>query len=684
MIPTVTLILGVVVLTGWLALFNGEQAVNQLIGRYKQEIAAHVDQELRHCLEIPHQINQANAELVSLELLNLDNPAMLSQYLWRQLQQFPAVTNIYAGSETGGIVGVGRGEGDELRGFETEGFIRGEYRLYRTDADGNRQERIDSGEEFDARQRPWYEVSVRTGREAWSDVYLFVGEPILGISASRPVFNQVGQRVGVMATDLILTQIGEFLQDLEISPNSLLFIMERSGNLVATSAEEPPFMTSALNNEQQRLSAGSSEDPLTHAAYAQLLNYFRRLERITESKDLVLTLDGHRNLMRVVPFTEERGLDWLIVMVLPETDFMAQIYRNTRCAIALCFLAVILSIVLSIAIAHRLSRPLRQLGKASQLLAQGEFSRPLPFNRVRELNTLSNSFNAMAQRIQDSFDQLAQRNKDLEERVEERTAHLTQANYQLQLLLRSVSHDLRNPIMGMLMVFDHIRNQAGAESGQPHQPNVTLPRHVLEALVSSSERQLRLVNSLLDDHRVIMVKTTGDAGQPDAKAVESWGNYSLNLQPLLLGQIISQVMQDIQPLLVQHRTVLKRTPIDSLPPVLADADQLWRVIENLISNAVTHNPFGTQITIRAERVTSSRGGPMVCCKITDDGAGISFQKQTNLFAPDYQGDENSPGFGLGLYVCRRIIEAHNGVIGVFSQSGKGATFWFTLPIASDS
>ncbi|MEO0408579.1 MAG: ATP-binding protein, partial [Cyanobacteria bacterium P01_A01_bin.135] len=145
--------------------------------------------------------------------------------------------------------------------------------------------------------------------------------------------------------------------------------------------------------------------------------------------------------------------------------------------------------------------------------------------------------------------------------------------------------------------------------------------------------------------------------------------------------ITQQVEQDVRPLMLRHQATLSTAISHTLPRVLADADQLWRVIENLISNAIAHNTPGIRILITADLVTSTRTGTIVCCKIIDDGVGISQEQQQRLFEPYQQGQKNSPGLGLGLYICRRIVEAHDGTLGVLSQPGAGATFWFTLPIA---
>ncbi|MGB3616399.1 MAG: ATP-binding protein [Elainellaceae cyanobacterium] len=683
--------------------------MGDLMERYKQEIIVHVQQELTHRLNVSHRINQDNAAAVALGLLDFGDPDMLEKYFWHQLQQNPEVNYVYAGNEAGGIIGVGRNAKGELRRYATKGFTQGEYSLYRAAADGSRQERIDIFPNFDARRRPWYKAPAQSGEARWSDIYLYVGEPLLGIAASTPVVDQAGQLRGVMATDLVLTKIGDFLESISISAGSTLFIMERSGELVATSAKDFPFAQIAPGEQQQRRFASDSADPMTRAAYRFLTDRFRQLTDIDRPEDLEMIFDGQRHFVHITPFDDERGLDWLITIVMPEQDFMSQIHRNTGCAIALCIAAVAVAIGLSVAIARRMSHPLWQLSEASLRLTQGDFSQQLPSYQIQELNVLSRSFNRMVQRLRDLFDQLEDRNAHLESRVEERTAHLTQANYQLRLLLRSVSHDLRNPIMGMLMVLNNIhaqtnpqgtldRSDSGPLFGQDRSlrgnslqgngdrtnvlsRNFIVPQQVLETLISSGERQLRLVNSLLEDHNVDgLSEPDGVKTPPDPTAVETplLGKRPPALRPHALRDIVDQVIQDVQPLLIRHQATLKTSIPDRLPLVLTDADQLWRVIENLVSNAIAHNGPGVSITITAEVVTSSRTGTLVCCKVIDDGVGVSLETQQGLFEPYHQANEQSPGLGLGLYVCRRIVEAHGGTVGVLSQPGAGATFWFVL------
>ena len=687
-IPFAALIVLSVGLTGWLALRNGQQAVTQLVERYEQEVVSHIERDLAYRLSIPHRINRNNVTAVDLGLLDFDDPDLLERYFWHELQQNPEVNYISAGNASGGLVGVGRNGNGELRRYRTENFTRGEYGLYRMDEDGIPQEQIDTEDNYDARDRPWYEAAADK-QERWSEIYRYVGEPFLGIAASTPVVDSAGQLRGVMATDLELTQISTSLRNILNTPESLvgsrLIVLERSGDLVATSTEDEPFTRISPGEGQQRRHARDSADAVTRNVYQALLDRFGDLAAIQQTEDLIVTGGGQRQLVHITP-CRNSGLDWLIALVMPEQAFMVEIHRNTRNTAALCGLAVIGAVLLSMAIARRMSHPLWQLSEASRALSQGQFDRQLPPYRTRELNVLSSAFNRMVHRLRDLFAQLEDRNALLEQRVKERTAHLTQANYQLKLLLRSVSHDLRNPLMGMLMVLNGIREQDSPDSGPSaaaERREIRLSSQALNTLISSGERQLRLVNSLLEDSAIDEVRDT--APPPDVAQVAQIDPLLDKRQPALvpcsLQHVIAQVEQDVQPLLLRHQATLTTAVPQSIPPVLADGDQLWRVIENLISNAIAHNHPGIHITIAADVITTARTGPTVCCKVIDDGAGIALDQQQHLFDPYRQGRADSPGLGLGLYICRRIVEAHGGTIGVLSQPGAGATFWFIIPVA---
>jgi signal transduction histidine kinase len=231
---------------------------------------------------------------------------------------------------------------------------------------------------------------------------------------------------------------------------------------------------------------------------------------------------------------------------------------------------------------------------------------------------------------------------------------------QLQLFLHAVSHDLRNPVTGSLMLLKNLPSQAG---------KVILDQTVVNQMIDGQERQLKLINSLLEAH-----------------AQEVTG-IVLQRQPVQLRELLAAIALDFQPLLQQSQASIQVVISSNLPVVNVDPLQLRRVYDNMISNALQYNRSGLHISLDA-----SVEGHYLRCTISDDGQGIGLAtkgESTPISLKHHIFDRYSRGInrrqplhlGLGLYICRQIVEAHGGHIGVESELNQGTTFWFTLPLA---
>ncbi len=225
-----------------------------------------------------------------------------------------------------------------------------------------------------------------------------------------------------------------------------------------------------------------------------------------------------------------------------------------------------------------------------------------------------------------------------------------QAEEALRVFFHAVSHDLRNPALGMMMVLKNLLRQPGAE--------ISVSRLILERMVQSSDRQLNLINSLMETH------------------VNEVQGVVLQKELVVLSEIASSAIADLEPTLVQNQTNLINLITADLPLVNADPTQLWRVFSNLIANAVKHNPPALNVTVTALVRTK-----IIYCTVEDNGVGMSQAQCEHLFDLYFRGSysRNTLGLGLGLYLCKQIITAHGGDIGVKSTLGAGSTFWFTLP-----
>ncbi|BAZ49414.1 multi-sensor signal transduction histidine kinase [Nostoc sp. NIES-4103] len=258
------------------------------------------------------------------------------------------------------------------------------------------------------------------------------------------------------------------------------------------------------------------------------------------------------------------------------------------------------------------------------------------------------------------YQELQSFNAELEQQVNRRTQELQQKYSELEELqnikdefLHAFSHDLRTPIMGILLVMKNLLSQSNGES-------VTISPIILERVIQSSERQLTLIESLLEAH------------SSDVKGL------TIQQLPLSLHTFTQAIVKDLEPQLIKYQATITNEIAANLPLVSADALHLRRVFENLITNALNHNPPGLNIILNA---TVEKG--MMCCTITDNGVGIDPDVCERLFNRYIRGRRSqSTGIGLGLYLCRQIISTHGGEIGVISEPNVGAKFWFTLPLAN--
>jgi signal transduction histidine kinase/integral membrane sensor domain MASE1 len=262
--------------------------------------------------------------------------------------------------------------------------------------------------------------------------------------------------------------------------------------------------------------------------------------------------------------------------------------------------------------------------------------------------------------VQDAAVKLEQQVADRTQELQTNLEILQDLNQTKERLLHAVSHDLRTPVLGALMVLQRLAKQ----TVEP----ILLARPLLNQLLESSDRQLALIQALLADQ-------TGDNSP-----------LALDVKPLALGSFVNAVVAALEPLLTQYQAQVENQIAATLPAIQADAIHLQRVFDNLITNALRHNSPGVQITITATvQPADDRQSAMLYCCVSDNGIGFIPQSE-QLFTQPYlrsQHDRRVTGLGLGLFICHQVIQAHGGKIGVKSQPQQGSQFWFTLPIASD-
>jgi len=413
-VPFVLQIVAAVGLVGYLSFRNGEKAVNNLADRLMISINDRVDQHLDNYFSIPHRINQANIDAIDIGLLDLNNFNRAGLYFWKQAQAFENIGFISYGLADGRFIGAGPtmpGKGVTID--EVSARTEGKLFTYAVNEQGDYGNVLQVNP-YDTLTTEWYVQGVKAGKPSWTSVYSLDQLNFIAVEAVRPIFAKNGKLLGVIGVDLQLSNITDFLRNLKVSYSGRVFVMERDGQLIGNSGSQPSF--DQVNGKSQRFSALNISDPLIQKTTETLKNRFNSFQEIKEKITLTIEIQGQRYFVLVNPWKQEFGLDWLIVTVLPESDFMAQINENTRNTLLLSLVALVAAIAVGILTARSITRPVIQITKASEEISTGNLDKRVDthnFIEIQEIHTLENSFNSMAGQLKESFATLETKNEEL-------------------------------------------------------------------------------------------------------------------------------------------------------------------------------------------------------------------------------------------------------------------------------
>ena len=359
------------------------------------------------------------------------------------------------------------------------------------------------------------------------------------------------------------------------------------------------------------------------------------------------------------------GTGWGLVVKIDEEEAYAAVVQ-LRAALVLAVAAASVAVgLVSLLVARSITRPIVELTEIAKKISEGDLARRASVSSADEIGLLGRSFNRMAQ-------SLVEANVGLEEKVKDRTAaleaevgermraeqalaqkaeELTRSNVELERFASAASHDLQEPLR---MIASYTQLLAKRYHGRLDADADEFIGYAVEG----ATRMQRLVNDLLAYARV------GTRGKP--------------FEPTDCSAVLARVTSDLRMTIEEVGAAVTSDP---LPTVAADPSQLGLVFQNLVGNAIK---FRGEAPPRVQ-VSAQRNGGEWLFSVRDNGIGIDPQYFDRLFQifQRLHGRGEYPGTGIGLAICKKVVERHGGRIWIESAPGKGSTFLFTIPAKGD-
>jgi two-component system OmpR family sensor kinase len=308
--------------------------------------------------------------------------------------------------------------------------------------------------------------------------------------------------------------------------------------------------------------------------------------------------------------------------------------------------AILLGLLLGLPLARLGLRPLERIAETADKIGEGDLAKRVPLPRRRapesvrdEVQQLGRAFNTMLDRIEAAF--VAQQKSEA----------------RMRRFAADASHELRSPLTVLGGYLDVLL--MGAKDDPAQQERILL------AMKRENDRLSRLVVDML-------LLTRIDAN----------GSGVLRLQPVSVGELVEQAGNNMRVLMGGRNFIVDITPQARASWVLGDPDHLYRVLSNLLDNAVHYTPEGGEITLSAS-IECDNARLMVA----DTGCGIEAGQLPHVFDRFYRADASrareTGNAGLGLPICKSLVEAHGGRISVESTPGSGTRFTVDLPLLQD-
>ncbi|WP_434686389.1 cache domain-containing protein [Pseudanabaena minima] len=358
-------------ITGWISFNSSERAVQKLTRQLCDNLNLRVEQQITSYLEESVRINQSLTTALSNGSINPNDISQVQKDVFNKARELNIQNILFYGNESGTMVGIERYIGSDFLLRIREDGISPNRPTYVLSGNGVRGKLI-TNEVYDHRTRPWYIAAKQSGRAIWSSIFVSTTDGELTTTKATPIYNASGNIQGVVGINISLKQIKQFMLQTRPSERWNVFLVEGNGTLVASTSEAPVFEKNG--NVVKRFEASQSQDPKLKNAGLAIQQQFGGFQSLQDAQVIEFEFNGEKYIVSTHKLNQDLQLDWSVGIIVPKSIFMQEIDTNNRVTLIIIVIMLGANILIGLAIATWLLRPIKDLMTAAKEIEEESFN----------------------------------------------------------------------------------------------------------------------------------------------------------------------------------------------------------------------------------------------------------------------------------------------------------------------
>jgi HAMP domain-containing protein len=358
-------------ITGWISFNSSERAVQKLTRELCSNLNYRVELKINTYLKESVQINQALTTALLNGSVNPNNIGEVQREIFNKSRELNSQNILFYGNESGTMVGIERQNDSNFLLRIREDNVNPNRPTFELSNNGIRGKVI-MNEVYDHRTRPWYIDAKRSGKAIWSSIFVSTTDGELTTTKATPIYNANGGLQGVAGINISLKQIKQFMLQTRPSDKWNVFLIEGNGNLVATTSDVPVFERNG--NAIKRFELAQSKDPRLQDAGLALREQLGSPQSVENLQVVEFNSNGEKYILSMQNLDEDLELDWSVGIIVPKSIFMQEIDTNNRVTLVIIVIMLGVNILIGLAIASWLLRPIKNLMTAAKEIEEESFN----------------------------------------------------------------------------------------------------------------------------------------------------------------------------------------------------------------------------------------------------------------------------------------------------------------------